>query len=294
MIDTLRENVDISELSNFKTRAITRYFFEISCQNDVNKLWDIFDFIKEKNIDHLFIWWGTNLLFAFEKFNGLIIKNSLRWWDYNKETQILESYSSSVISNIAQELEDHHEQNLWHRFIWLPGSIWGAVFWNAWCFGLEIENNFINAEVFDLENWIIKLLSKNEMDFSYRNSILKTTWQYFLIKAYFDLSKKVEKYASNVDNIYFREHKQPKWNTCGSFFKNPSREYTAGRLIEESWLKWYKIWGAFFSELHANFLMSDDTASYKDLLSLIEYAQKIVKDKYNIILEPEVRIIRNK
>ncbi|QFR39757.1 UDP-N-acetylmuramate dehydrogenase [Candidatus Gracilibacteria bacterium 28_42_T64] len=294
MIDTLRENVDISELSNFKTRAITRYFFEISCQNDVNKLGDIFDFIKEKNIDHLFIGGGTNLLFAFEKFNGLIIKNSLRGWDYNKETQILESYSSSVISNIAQELEDHHEQNLWHRFIGLPGSIGGAVFGNAGCFGLEIENNFINAEVFDLENGIIKLLSKNEMDFSYRNSILKTTGQYFLIKAYFDLSKKVEKYASNVDNIYFREHKQPKGNTCGSFFKNPSREYTAGRLIEESGLKGYKIGGAFFSELHANFLMSDDTASYKDLLSLIEYAQKIVKDKYNIILEPEVRIIRNK
>jgi UDP-N-acetylenolpyruvoylglucosamine reductase len=49
------------------------------------------------------------------------------------------------------------------------------------------------------------------MDFSYRNSILKqNNSKYFLIKAYFDLSEKKEKYHSDVDNIYFREHKQPK------------------------------------------------------------------------------------
>jgi UDP-N-acetylenolpyruvoylglucosamine reductase len=47
------------------------------------------------------------------------------------------------------------------------------------------------------------------MNFSYRSSILKETSRYFLIKAKFDLSKKIEKYHSDVDNIYFREHKQP-------------------------------------------------------------------------------------
>jgi UDP-N-acetylenolpyruvoylglucosamine reductase len=59
------------------------------------------------------------------------------------------------------------------------------------------------------------------MHFSYRSSILKETENYFLISAKFDLSKKVEKYHSDVDNIDFRENKQPKGNSCGSFFKNP-------------------------------------------------------------------------
>jgi UDP-N-acetylenolpyruvoylglucosamine reductase len=54
-------------------------------------------------------------------------------------------------------------------------------------------------------------MSKNEMLFSYRNSVLKLKeGKYFLVSAKFDLSKKVEKYSSDVDNIYFREHKQPK------------------------------------------------------------------------------------
>jgi UDP-N-acetylenolpyruvoylglucosamine reductase len=48
------------------------------------------------------------------------------------------------------------------------------------------------------------------MEFSYRSSILKTSPQYFLLKVTFDLSKKIEKYNSDVDNIYFREYKQPK------------------------------------------------------------------------------------
>jgi UDP-N-acetylenolpyruvoylglucosamine reductase len=49
------------------------------------------------------------------------------------------------------------------------------------------------------------------MIFSYRNSILKEKKnKFFLLKAYFDLSKKVEKYHSDVDNIDFRENKQPK------------------------------------------------------------------------------------
>ncbi|MBT3853839.1 hypothetical protein HOF65_08025 [bacterium] len=65
------------------------------------------------------------------------------------------------------------------------------------------------------------------MKFNYRTSIIKETNKYFIIKIQFDLSKLVEKYSSDVDNLYFREHKQPKGNTCGSFFKNPSRENSA-------------------------------------------------------------------
>jgi UDP-N-acetylenolpyruvoylglucosamine reductase len=47
------------------------------------------------------------------------------------------------------------------------------------------------------------------MNFSYRSSILKENNKYFLLKTKFDLSKKIEKYHSEVDNIYFREYKQP-------------------------------------------------------------------------------------
>jgi len=47
------------------------------------------------------------------------------------------------------------------------------------------------------------------MNFSYRSSKLKKEKKYILLKVFFDLSKKTEKYHSDVDNIYFRKYKQP-------------------------------------------------------------------------------------
>ena len=290
----LKKNVDITSLSNFKTKAISDYFYELNNISDVNNLKEIYDFAVENNLKILFIWAWTNLLFAFDKFNWIIIKNNLIWWTYDKNSKILESYSQELISDIAESLEKDFWQKLWHRFIWLPWSVWGAVYWNAWCFWLETENNFLKAEVYDIENGQLSTLSKKEMNFSYRNSILKENWsKYFLIKAYFDLSKKLEKYHSEVDNIDFRENKQPSGNTCWSFFKNPSREFSAWYLIEQVGLKWFKIWWAFFSEKHANFLMSDGTATYMDLLKLLKLAQEKVKNQFNIDLINEVRIITN-
>jgi UDP-N-acetylmuramate dehydrogenase len=104
------------------------------------------------------------------------------------------------------------------------------------------------------------------------------------------LSKKEEKYHSEVDFEAFRKN-QPKWLSCGSFFKNPSKENPAGKLISEVWLKWIKMNWAFFSEKHANFLMNDWTATHKDLLNLMNLAIKKVKEEKGFDLVPEVRIV---
>jgi len=294
MLDFLEKNKDITQYSNFKTPAIAQYFFEINNISQLDELKQVFDYITKNNVNYLVISWWTNMLFAFDRFDGIIIKNNLKWWTYTQENKILESYSSESIWDIAQILETDDNQDLWHRFIWLPGSIWWAVYWNAWCFWLETQNNFVEAYVLDIYTWETKFLSKSDMEFEYRSSILKTSEKYFLIKAKFDLSKKIEKYHSDVDNIYFREYKQPKWNTCGSFFKNPNRDFSAGKLIEEVWLKWFSYWWAYFSDLHANFLMHDGNGNYKDLLHLISLAQEKVHEKFWIQLINEVRIITNK
>lgn len=321
----LQQDISISHLSNYKTPAKARYFFEVTnetVENDnYRSLQEVFQHIKDHNLRHLVIWWGTNLLLAFDEFDGVIIKNSLSGWSYDEKTMILDAYSSASIWEIAQTLEIKHSQPLWHRFIWLPGSIGGAVFGNAGCFGLETEGNFVEAQVMDKETWEIQILDKSQMNFSYRSSILKETEKYFLISSKFDLRHKVEKYSSDVDNIDFRENKQPKGNSCGSFFKNPEgaivewnsgeeviqnkleidnlkrewvhlKKLSAGYLIEQVGLKWHSHGWAKWSEKHANFLISDgETCTWQDLLYLIQEAQKKVAERFGIHLENEVRII---
>jgi hypothetical protein len=68
-------------------------------------------------------------------------------------------------------------------------------------------------------------------------------------------------------------------------------ENSAGSLIEKVGLKGYRHGGAYFSEKHANFLMSDGTAKWTDLVELVELAQKKVHEECQISLEPEVRIV---
>lgn len=293
-MEFLEKDKDITELSNFKTKAKAKYYFEINSEKDIEKLKPIYEFSNLHNVKILIVWGGTNLLFAFDEFDGIIIKNNLKGWFYDDGSKILVTYTSESIREIAESLEYEYKQKLWHRFIGLPGSIGWAVFWNAGCFWLEAESNFLEAEVLNMETWKREHFSKEDMAFDYRTSKIKNTEKYFIIKVVFDLFEKNEKYTSDVDNIKFRNEVQPKWNSCGSFFKNPSKEFSAGKLIEDAWLKWFHHNGAYFSEKHANFLMSDaKTCTWQDLLYLIKLAKEKVKKQFNIELENEVRIITN-
>ena len=76
-------------------------------------------------------------------------------------------------------------------------------------------------------------LDAKDLDFSYRNSALKKNNDLIVLQARFDLSTRVEKYTSTVDNIVFRKERQPRGRSCGSFFKNPSKEQSAGYLLEQ-------------------------------------------------------------
>lgn len=294
MLESLEKNKDITNLSNFKTKAFTKYFYEINNIFDLEWLKQVIKLAKKNNLKYFFIWWGTNILFAFDYYDWIIIKNNLIWWNYSNETKILESYSNELISDISLLLKKDYWQNLFERFIWLPWTIWGAVFWNAWCFWLEISNNFLETKVFNLDTFNIETLSKADMNFTYRSSLLKQKQKYFIINIKFDLNTILEKYSIwNIDIDDFRRNRQPKWNSCWSFFKNPSKEISAWFLIEKIWFKWYSLNWAYFSDIHSNFLINDWHASYKDLLFLIDLVQKKVKTDFNLDLIPEVNIIYN-
>lgn len=165
--------------------------------------------------------------------------------------------------------------------------------WKCWVF---LTRDGVESSTSD-RLWYVRVSTKNfskeEMQFSYRHSILKDNPHYFIIWACFNLSEKIEKYASDVDNLYFREHKQPKWNTCGSFFKNPSRDFSAGFLIESVWMKWYRHGWAYWSDIHANFLMSDgESCKPSDLIELMQITQQKVKQEKWFDLVNEVQIIK--
>jgi UDP-N-acetylmuramate dehydrogenase len=78
--------------------------------------------------------------------------------------------------------------------------------------------------------------------------------------------------------------------SAGSTFRNPPGDHAA-RLIESSGLKGHRIGGAQVSTLHANFIITDDSAAAVDVEALIAHVRAEVKRQQGIELEPEVRVI---
>jgi len=73
-------------------------------------------------------------------------------------------------------------------------------------------------------------------------------------------------------------------------FKNP-KGHSAGKLIDEAGLKGFSIGQAKISDKHANFFINEGNASSKDMLQLIKKAHQTVKEKFNINLELEVKLM---
>jgi UDP-N-acetylmuramate dehydrogenase len=64
-----------------------------------------------------------------------------------------------------------------------------------------------------------------------------------------------------------------------------------GPLIEQAGLKGYQIGGAQVSLKHAGFIVNAGGATARDVLDLIEHIRKVIREKYEVNLVPEIRIV---
>ena len=173
----------------------------------------------------------------------------------------------------------------------IPGTIGGAVFMNAGAYDGEISKVIESAEVID-ENCNIIRLSREELDFGYRSSLVMKKG-YTVLSAVFKLEKGQVKTIKELieDLTNKRESKQPlEYPSAGSTFKRPTG-YFAGKLIQDAGLKGYSIGGAAVSEKHSGFVINKGNATAKDITDLIKHIQDEVKKQFGVDLHPEVRII---
>lgn len=176
----------------------------------------------------------------------------------------------------------------------IPGSIGGAAYMNAGAYGGELADVFYSAEVI-LEDGSIKTFYKEDMAFSYRHSIIQTL-KGIVLSVTFHLEKgQHTAIKEKMDKLtYLRESKQPlEYPSCGSVFKRPEGYFT-GKLIQDAGLQGHMIGGAQISEKHAGFIVNINKATATDYITLIQYIQDIILDKFHVSLETEVRIIGRK
>ena len=142
---------------------------------------------------------------------------------------------------------------------------------NAGAYNSDISQILKEVTVLTPNNEI-KIMSKNELQFEYRDSFIKKNKDYIILSATFELEKGniVEMKKLVEDRKKKRILSQPlEMPNAGSVFRNPQNQY-AGALIEGANLKGYNINGAEVSIKHANFIVNKGGAKGEDIISLLE------------------------
>lgn len=181
-------------------------------------------------------------------------------------------------------------------FTGVPGLIGGALRMNAGCYDRETKDVLIEAAALDRLGRRI-VVKAEELGYAYRHSDAPEDW--IFVEALFQGEPDdAEAVTARMDEITARrESTQPiREKTSGSTFRNPDPPGTpdqrkAWKLIDAAGWRGKRIGGARFSEMHANFLINDGTATAADLEAVVEGARADIRAATGIDLEWEVKRI---
>jgi UDP-N-acetylmuramate dehydrogenase len=177
----------------------------------------------------------------------------------------------------------------------IPGSVGGAVRMNAGTGqGQEIASHLTGVRVFDPVLMEERCLEQEQLQFSYRTSILSGTSQ-IVLEAVFRLPKEREavpgQALADIKELFARRraaHPHSR-HTFGSTFKNPAgAEHSAGWYLEHAGMKGMRSGGAMVPHEHANWIINTGGARSDDVKELIERGRGLVFEKFGILLEREV------
>ena len=171
----------------------------------------------------------------------------------------------------------------------IPGSIGGGVRMNAGAYGGEMKDVLEDVTVLTPEGQIL-VLKNEELELGYRTSVVRKKG-YIVLEATIALEEgNKETIKARMDELRVqRTTKQPlEYPSAGSTFKRPEG-YFAGKLIQDAGLRGFQVGGAQVSDKHCGFVINKENATAADVVELMNQVSAIVKEKFGVELEPEVK-----
>ncbi|MFD2638185.1 UDP-N-acetylmuramate dehydrogenase [Piscibacillus salipiscarius] len=257
----------------------------------IDGLKDALKILKENNIPISVIGRGSNLLIPDEGIRGAVIQFGKGLDHLEVDGDQIKVGGGYPLVRLAAIIS-RDELSGFEFAGGIPGSVGGAVYMNAGAHGSDISKVLVKAHIL-FEDGTTEWLSNEEMKFNYRKSVLQDERKGFCIEAIFQLEKghKEDILAELKKHKDYRRETQPWDYPCaGSIFRNPLPNH-AGKLVEDLGLKGFQIGGAKISEMHGNFIVNEDDASYKDVMELIQHIKTQVKENYDIDMVTEVEIL---
>jgi UDP-N-acetylglucosamine 1-carboxyvinyltransferase len=290
----IKTDYSTKELSNMNIGGTCKYYTEIA---NLERLKTILKWCKNINIHYKIIGGGYNIYFG-DYYNGIIIKN--------KQTCIKHNIINDDLIEIDVEsgvlLMDFVEYcagiNLdISKLAGIPSTIGGAIYGNAGAYGLEISDIIHSCVV--LSKHTIITLTAEQLELGYRYSRFKSKDNDdIILSAKFRINKSSSanrEIWSSINNILtIRRSKFRYDNTLGSIFKNviiDDKKYYIWELLDKLELRGKIINNIRLSEINPNIFENVNNATPNDMKTLINYIILLVKDTYNIHMEPEIEYI---
>lgn len=176
----------------------------------------------------------------------------------------------------------------------IPGAVGGAIAMNAGSYGCETGERLESVRIFTPSLGVVDV-GRESMVFSYRKfSISGISERFLVIQASFALTRSDRGGITRkmCYNFLKKKSTQPvrAWS-AGCVFKNPSPQLPAGMLLEQAGFRGKRLGGMAFSEVHANFLINEGQGNAAVALELLAMAREAVRERFGILLEPEVRML---
>lgn len=282
-----KKEVSLKKYNTYALKAVSKHFF---IPENIDAFAKMLSILNKNKMDYLILGGGSNILFLDDIINIPVIYTGF-FTRVEKLSDKIIAYSGARISDVVKFACKNSMTGL--EFLsGLPGSIGGATYMNARCYGFSISEYIEQVGVID-ESGEYFHLTNDKCDFDYKKSVFQNK-KYVIIDVTFNLEEGSKKIIKTRAKSHKRDRKlknQYKYPSAGCVFLNDyEKNIVAGKIIDELGLRTALIGGASISPHHANFIISKN-ASGKDIYDLINHVRDKVLAEKNIKLCPEIKIV---
>jgi UDP-N-acetylmuramate dehydrogenase len=296
----IRQNEPMSAHCTFKTGGPADFWLKPSCEGFPAFTAALLAVANVESVPVFFLGGGANILVADKGIRGIVLDTGglagevafSGKHDQQNQLQFRSGTSLDAAANISAEAGLSGLE----FFAGMPGSIGGAVYMNARCYGQETADVLTETEVIDYSIMPPKhlRLTANKAEFGYKKSpfqkggilILSATFQLKPGESQ-DIRAKMD--AHRKDREAKGHYRCP---SAGSVFKNNQAfGKPTGQIIDELGMRGLQKGGAQIAPWHGNIIVNSGNASAGDIRALIEETATKVQAATGFSLEPEVLFI---
>ena len=272
--------------TTFRTGGPAARFCSVASRQELE---DVLAELKQAGEKPYIIGNGSNLLVSDRGVNGTVIEIGEHFRNITMEGDRLYAEAGAPLSVIAAAARDAGLGGLAFAS-GIPGTLGGAISMNAGAYDGEMKDVVESVDV--IRNGKEERIPAEDMHFGYRHSICHED-SVIVLGATLKLvpADKDEITEKMKELNRRRREKQPlEYPSAGSTFKRPEG-YFAGKLIQDAGLAGYQVGGAQVSEKHCGFVINRGDATSEDIYQLIQHIIRTVKEKFQVELVPEVRML---